>query len=166
MHARTITKVAVLFALTLSAVCQGAVLLNENFDSLTPATYNAVSAVGAFTVTSGSVDVVGPGFFGNLCVGTETNNCVDLNGNSAGTIASALFSLPVGIYTLSFDLNGSQRGVATSTTVSLGSVYSEVFNLGASDINSITRNINVTTGHYRSASVSKQHRRIYRCPAG
>src|SRR5438270_6277248 len=98
--------------------CQAAVIVSENFNGITPGTFSS-GAIGQFNVTAGSVDVVGGAFFGLLCVGSETVNCVDLSGNNAGTIATALLTLPTGAYTLTFGLNGSQRGVTTSATVSL-----------------------------------------------
>jgi|SRR5579862_594347 len=124
--------------------CQASVLLSENFNGVTPGTYSS-GAIGAFNVIAGSVDVVGGSFFGSLCVGSETVNCVDLSGNNAGTIATSLLTLPAGAYTLTFSLNGSQRGVATSATVSLDSFYTETFNLASADLNSITRTFNIAT---------------------
>ena len=47
-----------------------------------------------------------------------------------------MMSLAPGTYTLSFDLIGSQRGVATSTTVTLGSLFNQTFNLSSSDVSS------------------------------
>lgn len=75
--------------------------------------------IGAFTVTSGAVDVVGGTVFGYLCVAPETGNGVDLDGSTgaAGQISTANLSLAPGVYNLRFNLIGSQRGSTTSTTV-------------------------------------------------
>jgi len=43
-------------------------------------------------------------------------------------------SLAPGTYTLSFALIGSQRGLTTSTTVTLGSLFNQTFILGSSDL--------------------------------
>jgi hypothetical protein len=120
--------------------------ITENFDSLTPA-LNATN-LGAFTVTSGSVDVVGGGLYGSLCVAPESGNCVDLNGSTgtAGQISSASLTLTPGIYTLSFDLIGSQRGSATSTTVTLGSLYNQTFLLSSGDVTSGIVNATINVG--------------------
>jgi hypothetical protein len=109
-------------------------ILSENFDELTPA-LNASSPVGVFTVTAGTVDVVGGGLYGSLCAAPESGNCVDLDGSSsaAGQLTSAPLTLTPGTYTLSFDLIGSQRGVTDSTTVTLGSLYDETFVLASGD---------------------------------
>jgi hypothetical protein len=109
-------------------------IINENFSGLTP-TLNATN-VGAFTVIGGSVDVVGAGLFGNLIVAPESGNVLDLDGSTeaAGTITSANFTLTPGTYQLSFDLIGSQRGVMTSTTVTLGSLYDNTFALASDDV--------------------------------
>jgi hypothetical protein len=108
-------------------------ILSENFNELTPA-LNSTS-VGAFTVTAGSVDVVGGALYGSLCVAPESGNCVDLDGttNAAGAISSNTLTLAPGTYTLSFDLIGSQRGATDSTTVTLGSLYDQTFVLTSGD---------------------------------
>lgn len=124
--------------------CHASVIVSENFNGITPGTYSS-GAIGQFNVTAGSVDVVGGAFFGSLCVSSETVNCVDLDGNNAGTIATSLLTLPVASYTLVFSLNGSQRGNATSTTVTLGSAYTETFNLASADLNSITRTFSIVS---------------------
>jgi len=67
-----------------------------------------------------SVDLVGPGFFGNLAFGA--GNSVDLDGSTgsgftpAGELQSVA-SLPTGNYTISFLLAGNMRGAANQTTV-------------------------------------------------
>jgi hypothetical protein len=122
--------------------------ISENFNEL-PTSLNATN-IGAFHVTSGTVDVVGGSLFGNLCASPESGNCVDLDGNNgqAGQISSAKLTLTPGVYTLSFDLLGSQRyGVATSTTVTLGSLYDQTFLLGSNDLTDgiVNITIDVTT---------------------
>jgi hypothetical protein len=121
--------------------------INENFNEL-PTSLNATN-LGAFTVTSGTVDVVGGAFFGSLCAAPESGNCVDLDGSNgqAGQISSANLTLTPGTYILSFDLIGSQRGVNTSTTVTLGTLYDQTFLLSSSDITSgiVDATINVGT---------------------
>ncbi len=109
-------------------------LFSENFDSLPFGLYSALpepgssgSALGHFTVTSGSVDLLGGGF-AFLCVAPTTSLCVDINGNEAGTIASPPISLAPGNYTLTYVVTGSQRqAVQASATVSLGSLFSQLY---------------------------------------
>jgi hypothetical protein len=48
-----------------------------------------------------------------------------------------MMSLAPGTYTLSFDLIGSQRGLTTSTTVTLGSLFNQTFILGSSDVTAL-----------------------------
>jgi hypothetical protein len=119
--------------------------INENFNEL-PTALNATN-LGAFTVTSGTVDVVGGTLFGSLCAAPESGNCVDLDGSNAGQISSANLTLTPGTYILSFDLIGSQRGGNTSTTVTLGSLYAQTFFLSSSDVTSgiVDATINVGT---------------------
>src|ERR1017187_3600408 len=116
------------------------VILQENFDELTPQL--TVTSAGTFfnTINGTNVDIVGGDIFGYLCVPPESGNCLDLDGSdglSQGDLVSTTFTLNPGIlYTLSFDLIGSQRDVTTSTTVSLGSYYSQTFVLDSGDITS------------------------------
>jgi hypothetical protein len=63
-----------------------------------------------WSVSGGSVDVVGPGLFGELCQGS--GRCIDLDGSTgqAGLLSISL-SLNAGqSYLLSFDLAGNRRG--------------------------------------------------------
>jgi len=119
--------------------------ISENFNAVTPA-LNASNIGSFFTVTGGAVDVVGGALFGSLCVAPASGNCLDMDGSTgaAGKISSALMSLAPGTYTLSFDLLGSQRGSATSTTVSLGSLFNQTFNLSSSDVTSGIVNDTIT----------------------
>lgn len=113
-------------------------ILSENFDELTP-TGSATSA-GAFNAVGGTnVDIVGGNFFGYLCRGPESGNCVDMGGsggNALGNLDLATsLNLTAGLYNLSFDLIGSDRGQSSSTTVTFGS-YSQTFVLASGDITS------------------------------
>jgi hypothetical protein len=109
--------------------------ISENFNAVTPA-LNASNIGTFFTVTGGAVDIVGGALFGNLCVAPTSGNCLDMDGSTgaAGQISSAMMTLAPGKYTLSFDLIGSQRGLTTSTTVTLGSLFNQTFTLGGTDV--------------------------------
>jgi PEP-CTERM motif len=134
----SVRHLAVGSALAMLLVCSASansILLQENFNELTPAL--GVTSAGAFTAINGTnVDILGGGLFGNLCVSPESGNCIDLDGtggNSQGDIETGAITLFHGThYTLSFDLIGSQRGVTTSTTVSFGP-YSKTFILSSND---------------------------------
>lgn len=128
--------------------------ISENFNGVTP-TLNASNIGTFFTVTSGAVDVVGGGLFGYLCVAPTSGNCLDMDGSNgiAGQISSAVMSLAPGTYTLSFDLIGSQRGLATSTAVSLGSLFNQTFMLGSSDVTSGIVNDTITVTAPTSAAL-------------
>jgi len=106
--------------------------VQENFNELTPS-LNATN-LGAFSVTSGAVDLVGGALYGYLCVSPASGNCVDMDGTPGpGTISTGNITLTPGTYLLSFDLLGSQRGNTTSTTVTLGSLFGETFVLTSTD---------------------------------
>jgi hypothetical protein len=69
-------------------------------------------------------------------VGAESGNCIDMTGDTAGTLQSGPITLQAGMsYFLSFDLIGSGRGDMTSTTVTLGN-YTQTFVLQSWDTTS------------------------------
>ena len=123
------------------------IFFQDNFDSYSTGTYNNPSTLGSNWTVNGSIDVVGGAFFGGLVVGHESGNAIDLDGAAQGGLTSALIILAPGTYTLTFDLNGSQRGVATSTTVTLGSFVNDTILQNSADIlTGKTYNFTVLTG--------------------
>lgn len=105
---------------------QAAVLLSDNFDSESPTSFN-YTGFANFTVSSGSVDLIGAGFF-DLYPGH--GNYVDLDGttggqNPAGQLTSNASYAP-GIYTLGFLLGGSQRGDTNTVRAQLGSFFVDI----------------------------------------
>ena len=135
MIIKTITLAALL---TTGAALQAATIFSENFDGVATGTYGSPTTIGQFSVASGTVDVVGNGFFGSLCnPAGPTNNCVDLNGNNAGSITSVGINLLAGNYVLEFFLDGSHRGVATSARVTLGSLVNQILNQASADLNDV-----------------------------
>ena len=79
---------------------QAGIVLSENFNNVAQGT-NATNIGANFTVTSGTVDVIGAGFFDFY---PGNGNYVDLDGSTLmlGTIGSAAFG--PGTYHLTFDL--------------------------------------------------------------
>ena len=130
-------------ALSLAAapMYAGSIVFSENFDELT-AGLN-VTSVGQFTAINGTnVDIVSaPSGWASLVVAPESGNVVDLGGSGgdyAGQLESTAISLAPGTYDLSFDLVGSQRGLTTSTSVTLGPtggpyLYDQNFTLASGD---------------------------------
>ncbi len=129
-------------------VSNGSVLFSDNFDSnpfqssMASGTVD-LSKTGTFTVTSGNIDMVGPGGYGNLCVPAESGSCVDMDGATNGQITSTPISLASGNYTLAFDINGSQRGTEASTTVTFGSFFNQTYNTLSGDTNVVSFNFAV-----------------------
>lgn len=137
-------RIAAVLCLLAGGLRADTIIFSENFDSVSPGTYSVGANVGNFVVGTGNIDVVGVGFFGFLCTGSASVNCADLNGTTTGSLLSPTLSLSAGSYLLTFVLNGAQiNGSATSTTVALGSLYNETFNLTASQNNDISRTITV-----------------------
>lgn len=122
---------------------KSATLLSDNFD--TENSGNGSLSFTGFTnwdVTLGTVDLipVGPNF--DFFPGNGLY--VDLDGSSrdAGILSSkTTFNFDEGtVYNLQFALGGSTRGDSNSVTVSLGSLFSEVFTLPSNaGLNVITR---------------------------
>lgn len=84
-------------------------------------------------VTSGSVDLIGNGFY-DFYPGNGLY--VDLDGSTADAgvqTTTMTFALPEGDYELSFDLGGSQRGDSNDVTVTLGGLYADTFTLASAD---------------------------------
>lgn len=132
---------AATFALSLlsATAAQAVPLFSDTFDS---EAQSFDSTLANWTVSDGTIDVIGPGFFDFY---PGNGNYLDLDGssNNAGKITTnALFNLLPGTYTLSFQLGGSARSDSNSVTVALGSVYSEVFTLASNaGLQNITRTI-------------------------
>lgn len=108
-------------ALLASAPASAAIFLQENFNSVPQGT-NASSVGSNFQVTSGTVDVIGNGFFDFY---PGNGNYLDLDGSTLqlGTISSSGPAFAAGHYSLSFDFGaytyGGQYGTE-SLVVSLG----------------------------------------------
>jgi len=120
------------------------------FENFTTATVGLdVTTAGLFSTINGTnVDVVGGSNFGSLCSGPESGNCVDMAGSGGNPLGQLELTTPLnlaaGVYDLSFDLIGSQRGQASSTTVKFGS-YSQTFILASNDLTSgVVVNLPVT----------------------
>jgi hypothetical protein len=106
-----------------------AVVLQDNFDSSVAQGNWAGDGIFQSIPQPGnvqglpSVDLVGPGFFGQLAF---SGNSVDLdgstgNGNTPSGQLQSVASFGLGDYTLTFVLSGNQRQVAQqTTTISLG----------------------------------------------
>jgi len=118
---RNLTKLTMFIALTalgmaspvLLANAQAAVIFSDDFEA---DTFGLNTGLINWTVTDGTIDVVGPSAFGINCGGST--KCVDLDGSSgsAGRIETELLSLSlVGSHSLSFDLSGNQRGGSSDT---------------------------------------------------
>ncbi len=110
------------------------VLLSDTFDSEN-------GGAGTFNYTgfahfdASNVDLIGGGFFDTI---PGNGLYVDLSGNSNGSLTSKTnYTLTPGSYELRFDLGNPDRGgydvAANSTTVTLGSVYSQTFQLPVAD---------------------------------
>ena len=78
---------------------------------------------------------------------------MDGSNGTAGQISSAMMTLAPGTYTLSFDLIGSHRDVTTSTTVTLGSLFNQTFNLTSSDVSSGVVNDTITVSAPTTAAL-------------
>lgn len=107
---------AAAMALASAAPSQAAVVLFDNFDGENggASTLN-YSGFANFTVSGGTVDIIGNGGFGIGCAG-GAGSCVDLDGstgNGATLSTTSFYSFNAGdLVTLSILLSGNQRGGA------------------------------------------------------
>jgi hypothetical protein len=105
-------------ATTVSVAGHSQVVFADNFNA-DAVGLNAVPA--GWSVTGGTVDIIGSGFFDFL---PGNGNYIDLDGSSgaAGLLStSPLLSLNAGVtYSATFDLAGSQRGLFETGVVTFG----------------------------------------------
>lgn len=130
-------------SLALAGSASAATIFTDDFVN---AAYGANVTPAGWTTTDGTVEGLGPAFFGGLCTsgGSADQYCVDLDGstNDAGVMTRA-FSLQGGTtYIASFDLAGSQRGDLNSITVTFGGA-SATYSLASADAFS-TRTLSFT----------------------
>lgn len=128
-------------ALAASASAHANLLFEDTFNAETRALNSSLSN---WTVSNGSIDVIGTGYFDFY---PGNGNYLDLDGSTrnAGRITTVTsFALNPGVtYLLSFDLGGSKRGDSNSVNVALGN-FSETFTLASSaGWQNVTRSISV-----------------------
>jgi hypothetical protein len=122
-----------------SFTCNAAILLNENFDGVSTGLHTTTigPGVGAFTVTGGSIDLIANGLYpGFSCTLPTSVRCVDINGDTPGTVSVPVTFTAPGLYRLAFDLIGSQRPTVdpASATVQLGTLWGpQTFTLAWND---------------------------------
>lgn len=141
------TLCAVALSCALSAPAQSAVIFSDNFDSYSAGT-NATAFGGNWTVSNGTVDVIGNGFF-DFYPGNGLYIDLDGSSNNAGDFTSQSLSLS-GSYVLSFSLAGSARGDTNSVDVSFGS-YNQTFALASNaPITTYTQTVNFAPSSFAS----------------
>lgn len=154
-------KNSLLFALLTGTVATPALSFAIFFDDFNAENGGATALnYGSFAnwdVNDGMVDLIANGAFGLSGSGMFVD--MDGSGSSAGRLTSkTAFALSGGTtYTLRFDISGNHRGGANDTmTVSLGSLYSEVFVRSAtSPWETVERNVYV--GSNSSANIEFDH---------
>lgn len=106
------------------------VLLSDTFNSENGGS-GTLNYSGFANFNASNVDLIGNGYFDAI---PGNGLYVDLSGNSGGSLTSKTeYALAPGAYELTFDLGNPDRGgydvAANSTTVTLGNVYSQTFQL-------------------------------------
>jgi len=127
------TILALVAGSMLSVGAQAGVVFEDNFDSEAGAAGSHSLDYNSFdhwSVSGGTVDVVSNGGWGISCAG-NAGKCVDLDGSTgnAGVLSSDAISLAAGVYSLSFDISGNQRGGSDNLQVTLDGFFNESFNL-------------------------------------
>lgn len=130
MQTKPILAAAV--SLLLASASHAAVVFSDNFDSDALGT-PAVPA--GFTVTGGSVDIIGTNFSGSAFDFLPGHGAyIDLDGSTGGSgLLSHSLTLTGGVtYMATFDLAGSQRGSTETGTVRFGT-SALTYNVASSD---------------------------------
>ncbi|MDB6134221.1 MAG: hypothetical protein JWM59_2464 [Verrucomicrobiales bacterium] len=151
---KLIKNLILLVCLGGASVSQAVQIFSDNFDSENggnPAlNFNSFSQ---WTVDSGSVDLIGNGYFDFL---PGNGLYLDLDGSTgaAGTITSSSFFLAPGDYVLNFDLAGSQRGDSdtANVAVNVGLAFQQ-YTL-ASSVGFTPTSLQFTVASGQSASIS------------
>ena len=128
-----IAKLTVALLFSLGSTLSQAAVFTENFDSYSPLTTNWPAGVNGWTVTDGTVDLIGPYFYDFI---PGNGNYIDLDGSTGSTgLLKNLVGLTGGIqYALTFSLAGNQRGYADSfVNVHIGDV-DQTFGRASSDL--------------------------------
>jgi len=115
-----------------TSAAQAAPLFSDDFDTDTLG-LNAIAFNGGWSVSGGTVDIIGaPGPFDLL---PGNGHYIDLDGSTgkAGIFANSLDVSNGVTYTLSFDLAGNQRGAGTDTVVVNFGSGSQTFTRAATD---------------------------------
>lgn len=123
---------AVLAALCCTTAANAGIIFDDDFNGenagLGTLNYGSFSN---FSVTGGTVDLIGNGFYDFL---PGQGLFVDLDGSTgdAGLFSTGDFALTPGTYSVSFSLAGNHRGGSDDVTVSFGD-WSQTYNLLAND---------------------------------
>ena len=131
MYIRKFAAAAAMLGASLSSHA-AVTILSDNFDA-DKTTNNATRFVHGWTVSDGTVDVDGTGFVHNEMPGN--GHYVDLDGSTkrAGVLGNSFTAGAGGIYTLSFDLAGNQRGWGSDTVEVMFGTTRQTYVIGESD---------------------------------
>jgi hypothetical protein len=125
--------IAAIALATCSVTSQASIILfADNFDK-DATRNNAITFVGGWTVTNGTVDVDGTGFVHNELPGH--GHYIDLDGSTkqAGIFANSIYLDGGATYSLSFGLAGNQRNWGSDTVDVMFGSASRTFVIGKSD---------------------------------
>lgn len=124
---------AAVASLALAGSASAATIFTDDFINVA---YGSNVTPAGWTATDGTVEGLGPAFFGGLCIsgGSADQYCVDLDGSTgdAGVMSQGFSLLGNTTYVASFDLSGSQRGDLNSVLVTFGGA-SATYSLASSD---------------------------------
>ena len=108
-------------ALALASPAAASQIFSDNFQN---AIYGGNVTPAGWTTTDGSVDALGPEYYGSLCSGAGGSDlyCVDLDGSTgdAGIMFQGFSLLANTTYVASFDLSGSFRDASNTVAVTFG----------------------------------------------
>jgi hypothetical protein len=121
--------------MSVCAYADSVTVFQEDWSSYADGQYNAGSYLGNWYVAAGSIDVLGPTYYNQLCIAAGGGpKCVDLSGSNPGTLVGMNFTFTPGtLYELTFELAGSHHYNTNQVLVTLGDIFSHTYTLSVND---------------------------------
>lgn len=126
-----LATIAIMAFTATSAQAATITALSDNFNGEGTAQSNYAGFTN-WDITEGTVDLVGPGYFAELCREALGDSCVDLDGssNNAGVMTTK-DEFAAGTYDVSFWISGNQRDSSDDVVEFFFGDYSEIFELAS-----------------------------------
>jgi hypothetical protein len=130
---KSFALVLALAGLTVAGTANAAIIFSDDFDGENGGAWQLdFSSFSQWTVSDGTVDLIGLGSPYDFLPGNGLYVDMDGTSNNAGKLTSIAINLAAGTYTLKFDLAGNRRNGSTESVtvqVNMGSLVNDVISL-------------------------------------